>query len=324
MKRQASIMGALALLLGGLAAPPAPAAELQTVIKGIDIVGVPASQVTELLGLMGLQEGMRLPYAQIKDGVVRRAESALTGTGRFRTISVQPTTFIGGQEDGATYLTIGLVDRSVSEPPARREAIRIDLPPALTVFFAERVRGLGAFRDTLLPSDRDRLEGLSETHVAELERALAHADDPDTRRLAAQAIAFHPDALRARQQLEKALGDPDAGVRRDAARALQPLVARLAAAAALDPYLALIRSPESADRLSAAALLIALARTPESRARIFREAGAPMLAMARMKHPAERTLAMEGLQILSEASAPEPWENYRQLWEEKTKRRFTP
>jgi hypothetical protein len=325
MKRRASILGTLAMLLGGLTAAPAgAAAELQTVIKGIDIVGVPASQVGDLLGLLGLQEGMRLPYTQIKEALVRPTETKLEGTGRFRAVSVQPTTFIGGKEDGATYLTISVIDRSAAMSPTSHRYVRLTLPRPVEAFFTERVRGPGAFRDTLLPSDRDRLEALAEAHATDLERALGEAQDPGIRSRAAQAIAFHPDARRARLLLEASLSDPDAGVRRDVARALHPLVMRQGGRTpiSLEPYLALIRLPESSDRLNAAAMLLTLASTPENRTRLFREAGAPLLAMARMKHPSERTLALEALQVLAQTPAPEPWEAYRKLWEEKTAQRF--
>ncbi|MNR80249.1 hypothetical protein D3C72_109690 [compost metagenome] len=333
MKRQNAlgfIRGGLAVLLGTLLASPSgafaatsvTAGDLPTVIKGIDVVGVPASQVGALLQLLGLKEGMQVPYRRLKEAVVTPAEAKLEGTGRFREISVRPTTFIGGSEDGATYLTISVVDRSSHRAKAAPRAAR-ELPSAVVAFFDERVRGLGAFRDTLLPSDQDRLEDLAERHAAALEAAL-DASQPEIRARAAQAIAFLPDSRQARRLLEGALLDPDAGMRRDVARALLPLVERQIGREpiALEPYLALIRLPESADRMNAASLLLRLARIPEGRAPIIREAGAPLLAMAKMKHPGERTLALEALQVLSQAPAPKSWDEYRNWWERASAQRF--
>lgn len=323
MKRQASIR-TLAALLGVLLATPAGAVDLQTVIKGIDVVGVPAAQAAELLRLLGLKEGMQVPYTRLGETVVKPAEAKLEGTGRFREVSVRPTTFIGGKDDGATYLTISVVDRGSRLPIKAAPSGARELPAAVEAFFAERVRGLGAFRDTLLPSDQDRLEALAEAHAEALSAALKDAADAQVRARAAQAIAFHPDSRQARQLLENSLLDPDAGVRRDVARALMPLVERQVGrdAISLTPFLALIRMPESADRMNAASLLLRLARLPSNRSAIIREAGAPLLAMARMKHPGERTLAMETLHVLSQAPAPETWEDYRAWWEKTTAQRF--
>lgn len=336
MKRQNAsrglITGMLAVLLASWgtgfmpawASTSATSGDRPTVIKGIDVVGVSASQVTELLRLLGLKEGMQVPYGRLKEAVLAPAQAKLEGTGRFRIVSVRPTTFIGGPEDGATYLTINVVDRraplaSKPVPGAARE-----LPGALESFFTERVRGLGAFRDTLLPIDQDRLEALAEDHAEALEAALADAAHPEIRARAAQALAFHPDSRWARRLLESSLLDPDAGVRRDVARALLPLVERQIGreAIALDPYLALMRFPEPADRMNAASLLMRLARVPEHRAAILPEAGAPLLAMAKMKHPGERTLALETLQVLSQAPAPQSWDEYRRWWEQTTSKRF--
>ncbi len=337
MKRRNSsqwlIRGALSVLLSGsLAAPggawaatPLQGLELPTEIKGIDVVGIPASQVGDLLKLLGLKEGMKVPYARLKEAVVQPAEAKLEGTGRFRQVSVRPTTFIGGKEDGATYLTISVVDHSVRLLQKIRPSGQHELPEAVRTFFRERVRGLGAFRDTLLPSDQDRLEDLAETHVAVLEAALRDAADPGIRGQAAQAIAFHPDPRRARRLLVDALLDPDAAVRRDVARALLPLIERQIGREPIapEPFLALIRYPEPSDRMHAATLLLRLARVPANREPILREAGASLLAMARMKHPGERTLALEALQVLSQAPAPESWETYRSYWEKTTAQRFT-
>jgi hypothetical protein len=337
MKRQTRvprlIAGTLAVLLGtqlaspvraALVATAAPQPDLPTVIKGIDVVGVPAAQVADLLRLLGLREGMQVPYARLNDAVVTPAETKLERTGRYREVSVRPTTFIGGQEDGATYLTISVIDRAKRLPSKVAPSGQHELPSPVQAFFAERVRGLGAFRDTLLPSDQDRLEALAETHAAALSTALSEASDPGLRSRAAQALAFHPDARHARRLLEETLRDPDAGVRRDVARALLPLVDRQVGreAISLAPYLALIRFPETADRMNGTSLLLRLARLPESRDRILREAGAPLLAMAKMKHPGERTLALEALQHLKQAPAPESWETYRDWWEKTTAQRF--
>jgi len=326
------ITGLLAALLvswgsGSVAAEAtmsATSSDRPTVIKGIDVVGISASQVAELLRLLGLKEGMQVPYGQLKEAIVTPAQLKLEELGRFRLVSVRPTTFIGGTEDGATYLTINVVDResrlaSKSIPGAPRA-----LPPAIDRFFAERVRGLGAFRDTLLPSDQDRIEALAEDHASALASALADAAQPAIRARAAQAIAFHPDSRWARRQLENSLLDPDAGVRRDVARALLPLVERQIGreAIALEPYLGLMRFPEPADRMNAAILLMRLSRVPAHRETILPEAGAPLLAMAKMKHPGERTLALEALQVLSQAPAPKTWDAYRSWWEETTKKRF--
>lgn len=316
--------GLVALLSSLVLAWPAEAAERATVIKGIDVVGVPAAQVAELLGLLGLKEGMQVPYGRLEEAVIRPAEAKLAGTGRFRVVSVRPTTFIGGKEDGATYLTISVRDRA--EPRLSKTSPQGPhaLPPAVTAFFSERVRGLGAFRDTLLPSDQDRLEAVAEAHAFELEAALREAADAAVRARAAQAIAFHPDRLWARRLLKDSLLDPDAMVRRDAARALLPLLERQIGreAIALEPILALIRFPEPADRMNATSMLLRLARVPELRARILRDAGAPLLSMARMKHPGERTLALEALQVLKQAPAPESWESYRLFWESSTAKQF--
>lgn len=331
MKRQNAslglVTGGLSVLLGTLLASPlgafAAPSMPSTVIKGIDVVGVPASQVAELLKLLGLKEGMQVPYDRLREAVVTPAEAKLEGTGRFRAISVKPTTFIGGSEDGATYLTISVVDRSAHQAPTAARRAPRELPSAVAGFFEERVRSLGAFRDTLLPSDQDRLEDLAETHAAALEEAL-EASQPEIRARAAQAIAFHPDSRRARRLLESALLDPDAGVRRDVARALLPLIERQIGREpiALEPFLALFRFPESADRMNAASLLIRLSRVPEHRATLVREAGAPLLTMAKMKHPGERTLALEALQVLAQAPAPKSWDEYRSWWEQTTAQRF--
>lgn len=322
MKRQVSILGVLAFLLGGPWG--AWAADLQTVIKGIDVVGLPASQAGELLRLLGLAEGMQVPYSRLKEAVVLPAESRLEGTGRFRDFSVRPTTFIGGDEDGGTYLTITVIERSSRFPAKTAPQGQLQLPASVQRFFAERVRALGAFRDTLLPSDQDRLEALSETHLDALMAALQEAFSPLVRSRAAQAIAFHPDAPRARKLLEDALRDPDPLVRRDVARALMPLIDRQIGREKipLEPYLSLIRFPEPADRMNGAAMLLKLARLPEHRLPILREAGSALLGMARMKHPGERTLALEALQALSQAPSPQPWEAYRRLWEAESSRRF--
>lgn len=326
------ITGLLAVLLvswgsGSMAAEATTSVasgDRPTVIKGIDVVGVSASQVAELLRLLGLKEGMQVPYGQLKEAIVTPAQLKLEGLGRFRQVSVRPTTFIGGAEDGATYLTINLVDRQsqlASKPiPGESRA----LPPAIDRFFTERVRGLGAFRDTLLPSDQDRIEALAEDHATALASALTDAAHPEIRARAAQAIAFHPDTRWARRLLESSLRDPDAGVRRDVARALLPLVDRQVGreAIALSPYLGLLRFPEPADRMNAAILLMRLSRVPAYRETILPEAGAPLLAMAKMKHPGERTLALEALQVLSQAPAPKSWNEYRKWWEEATKKRF--
>lgn len=344
MKRQARVArlmaGTLAVLLGtqltcpgevragtpagALVAAAVPQVDLPTVIKGIDVVGLPAAQVADLLRLLGLREGMQVSYAKLKETVVTPAETALERTGRFREVSVRPTTFIGGQDDGATYLTISVVDRAKRLPLKAAPTGQVELPAPVQAFFAERVRGLGAFRDTLLPSDQDRLEALAETHAPALAAAMREASDARLRSRAAQAIAFLPDARRARHLLEDSLRDPDAEVRRDVARALLPLVERQVGreTISLTPYLALIRFPETADRMNAASLLLRLARLPESREPILRTAGAPLLAMAKMKHPGERTLALEALQLLKQAPAPESWETYRDYWEKTTAQRF--
>ncbi len=326
MKRQTSIMGVLAVLLGTLPASPARASDRSTVIKGIDIVGVPSAQVSDLLRVLGLKEGMQVPYIRLSEAVVQPAEARLAGTGRFREVSVRPTTFIGGDEDGATYLSISVIDRSVEIRSKPRFQGHRELPKPVQAFFSERVRGLGAFRETLLPSDRDRLEGLAEAHAAELEAALREAADPMIRSRAAQTMGFHPDARHARRLLQEALLDPDSGMRRDVARALQPLVERQIGREPipLEPFLALIRFPEPADRMNATSMLLTIARQREGRDRLFREAGAPLLAMARLKHPGERALALEALQALSQAPAPESWERYREIWEKATAQRFSP
>jgi hypothetical protein len=314
----------LATPMGARVATAVPQLDLSTVIKGIDVVGVPAAQVADLLRLLGLQEGMQVPYARLNDAVVTPAETTLAQTGRFRAVSVRPTTFIGGKEDGATYLTISVVDRAKRLPSKAAPSGQHELPAPVQAFFAERVRGLGAFRDTLLPSDQDRLEALAESHAPALSTALREASDPSMRRQAAQALAFHPDARHARRLLEDSLLDPDGEVRRDVARALLPLVERQVGreTISLTPFLALIHFPEPADRMSATSLLLRLAQQPESRETILREAGAPLLAMAKMKHPGERTLALEALQLLSQAPAPESWETYRDWWEKATAQRF--
>ena len=287
-------------------------------------MGVPAAQAVELLRLLGLKEGMQVPYGSLGEAVVKPAEAKLEGTGRFREVSVRPTTFIGGKEDGATYLTISVVDRAQALPQKAAPMGHLVIPQPLSAFFADRVRGLGAFRDTLLPSDQDRLEALAEAHASALSAALREAADPSVRSRAAQAIAFHPDARYARRLLEDALLDPDAGVRRDIARALLPLVERQIGRGELSPapFLALIRMPESADRMNAASFLLRLARVSAIREAILKEAGAPLLAMARMKHPGEQTLAMETLQVLAQAPAPKTWDEYRNWWEKTTARRF--
>lgn len=326
-RRSFSIRAAWAcVVLAGLwLGPRASAAEHQTVIKGIDVVGVPAAQVSEVLRLLGLKEGMQVSYPRLEQ-VVRPAEERLQRSGRFQRVSVRPTTFIGGEEDGATYLSISLIGKSSPLPALADPMGNHALPEPLQAFFAERARGLGAFRDTLYPTDHDRLEALAEAHASALEVAMTQASDPAIRSRAAQAIAFLPDSRQARTLLEQALRDPDADVRRDAARALDPLVLHQLRRSPIpaEPYLALLRCPEPSDRLGATSLLIRLASRPENRPILIREAGSPLLAMARMKHPSERTLALQALQLLKQAPAPEPWESYRAWFEKTTAQRFTP
>lgn len=322
---QRLLAGALGALLGVLLGRGVQASvDLPTVIKGIDVVGVPAAQAAELLRVLGLKEGMQVPYSRLGEAVVKPAEAKLEGMGRFREVAVRPTTFIGGQDDGATYLTISVVDRVASVAPRPTPSRRLSLPQAVSVFFAERVRGMGAFRDTLLPIDQDRLEALAEEHAEALLVALADAADPMVRAQAAQAIAFLPDSVQARTVLQDALLDPDARVRRDVARALLPLLDRQVGRMSipLEPYVKLIRMPEPADRMNAATFFLRLGRVPDARSAIVQEAGDALLVMARMKHPGERTLALETLQVLSDSPEPRPWDAYKAWWENTTARRF--
>jgi hypothetical protein len=138
--------------------------------------------------------------------------------------------------------------------------------------------------------------------VAELTAVLRSDRNHERRAAAAFVLAYAKDRKQVISALLPSIDDPGAGVRNNVMRVLVMIQESAdTAVVPLDPVLHAMRFPTTTDRNKAGFLLAGIAKraSARDRARIAREVGDVLLAMAAMKQPNNRDPAIDVLKAIS-------------------------
>ena len=336
----------LALTPPGSAGQDAPAPPL---VRSIDVFGtdrIGAEEVRRLHGaeLEWIARGMLGEEVPDLGDRYRRVLDGLRSSGDYSWLDVAVVQTFG--DDGpAVHITVDVVERADSArrmdfapPPTDSVAGGEALIEAWDAYVAagmallragrlEPPRGdcpvlhcLFGFEHPDLRPFAPRLVGLDGARLDTLARVLRGDARAERRAAAAYLLAHGDDAGRVVDALVPAVRDPDESVRNNALRVLIALAGREPPMPLpLDPFLTALEYPATTDRNKAAFVLLGLARRPEHRERILREAGPTLLRMLELEQPNNHDPAYLILRELSGRALDErDHEGWRRWWREAT------
>ena len=307
-------------------APPEKAAPYT--LSGVDIFGNSRTPESEILVILGVQEG-----AAITPEMVTRLDGRLRDSGKFAYSKVSSAAF----GDRKSYLTVDVVEKGAEGRFKLKEAPAgtVEVPgevldwvrryeKASFQMFQIRPKGLKDINEGhYLDSDpglreyEEKMLDMVSAHYEVLVRALREDKDPEKRASCATLLGWAKDKKAVILPLEEALKDPEVQVRANAARSLIP-IAYLSAHSGipfpLDPVLEQLHYPTSSDRNKAVALLLHLAGNAENHAAIRDRAGDVLVQIVGAKQPAQREHSLTLLAMVSGQNYGRDPEKWKAWW----------
>lgn len=297
-------------------------------LAAIDVFGARHVPADEIIATAGLETGGTVVFPS--DELTAKVEAAtrrLKERYHFAFVKLSPIGYFGASQDaGKLFITIDVVepedaDRLKFAPQPTED---VPDPAGLVAAWLEYdaavwpLQRSGAYKGPFtckggmhcalgfnhpdLEHREDVFIEKAPDHVAELTAVLRKDRNEDRRGAAAFVLAYARDRKQVIDALLPSIDDPSSGVRNNVVRVL--LMIQLKADAVVVPIKAALhalRFPTTTDRNKAAYLLTGIAKhaSPADRARIAREAGDTLVAMAAMQQPNNRDPAIDILKAIS-------------------------
>lgn len=309
------------------AAPSTPAGPLST-LAGVDVFGSKHVANAEILATARFEIGGKVAFQSPQfDSAIDAATRRLTDRYHFAFVKVSPISYFGeSSEAGKVFITIDVVDAD--------DAGRLTFAPAPAKVTADPVGLVAAWLEyekvvwSLIQSGAHKppftckggmhcgfgfnhpdLEAREDVfidkvpgHVAELVTVLHDDRDPDRRAAAAFLLAYGTDRTQIIDALVPSIDDPSGPVRNNVLRVLVMIQQRAdTVVVPLPAVMRAMRFPTTTDRNKAAYALVEIAKRAgaDDRARILRDLGDVLVAMAAMQQPNNRDPAVEILKTIS-------------------------
>jgi hypothetical protein len=309
-------------------APPAKPAEPTKTLAAIDVFGSKHVSSDEIVAASGFEVGGEVAFDSPEfQAKVDAASERLRERYHFAFVEVSPISYFGSSPDaGKVFITIDVVDPEDSARLRFAAAPAKDIPDPVGLVAAwldyesvvwPLVRSgaykppytckggmhcaLGFNHPDLAPREDVFIDKVP-AHVAELAAVLHHDKNAERRAAAAFLLAYGTDRRKIVDALVPSVSDPSSQVRNNVMRVMVMIQEK--ADAVILPLPAVLHAmhfPTTTDRNKAAFALAAVASraTAADRARITREVGDILVAMAAMQQPNNRDPAIKILQSIS-------------------------